>query len=103
MVIFGGVSFDDGLFPLTPTLSPKERENARQRVRAYRMPGMFERRSAWLPLPWGEGWGEGERTERVLPTLEALLFSNREYELVVIAVFSVGLLSRNNAGLLQRM
>ena len=48
-------------FPLTPALSPEERENARQRVGEAGALGMFERRSAWLPLPWGEGWGEGER------------------------------------------
>jgi hypothetical protein len=49
-------------FPLTPALSPEERENARQRVGKSGASGMFERRSAHLPLPRGEGSGEGEQT-----------------------------------------
>jgi len=48
-------------FPLTPALSPRERENGRQRVHKPSAPGMVERRSACLPLPGGEGRGEGEQ------------------------------------------
>ena len=48
------------LFPLTPILSLGEREN---RVRPVAPPvalGFFSRRCAGLPLPEGEGWGEGK-------------------------------------------
>src|ERR1035438_5424659 len=48
------------LFPLTPTLSPREREDSRQSVGESRAVGNCETRSLQLPLPWGEGWGEGE-------------------------------------------
>ena len=57
----------DDLFPLTPALSLGEREQlspvfrdlgARSAMTAL---GLRERRDAILPLPEGEGWGEGER------------------------------------------
>jgi len=53
-----------GLFPLTPALSLGERENRRQLVRRIGAPGFIERRNALLPLPEGEGWGEGEAIAR---------------------------------------
>ena len=40
-------------FPLTPALSPRERENPRQRVGESGASGMIERRSSRLPLLWG--------------------------------------------------
>ena len=45
-------------FPLTPALSPEEREHARQRVGESTAPDMFESPSARLPLPKGRGEGE---------------------------------------------
>ena len=53
-------------FPLTPALSPRERENLRQRVRKPSVSGMLGRRSARPPLPKGEGRGEGERGHRTV-------------------------------------
>jgi hypothetical protein len=50
-----------GLFPLTPALSPREREPRCQRLCEFEALGFFARREMILPLPWGEGWGEGER------------------------------------------
>ena len=48
------------LFPLTLTLSPRERgtviQSGRWSQRARIIPGPEKR----LPLPEGEGWGEGE-------------------------------------------
>jgi hypothetical protein len=47
--------------PLTPALSRREREDSRQSAVNMDASGKVERRSAILPLPAGEGWGEGER------------------------------------------
>src|SRR5437764_386741 len=47
--------YSHDLFPLTPALSLREREQRRQRI------GVVATRSLVLPLPEGEGWGEGER------------------------------------------
>ena len=53
-------------FPLTLTLSLRERE---QRASSWCLAngcwancgtGVIERLWTMLPLPWGEGWGEGE-------------------------------------------
>jgi len=52
----------DGLFPLTPALSPSdaERGNHRQSVGESEALGKFESCPPFLPLPEGEGRGEGE-------------------------------------------
>jgi len=52
-------------FPLTPALSLGEREDHFQRFEGSDAPGMIERRATCLPLPKGEGRGEGE--ERIRP------------------------------------
>ena len=49
-------------FPLTPALSPRERENGPLSVGLTGVLGFVESRDAWLPLPRGEGRGEGNRT-----------------------------------------
>src|SRR5258705_8717085 len=61
-------------FPLTPALSPRERENRRLAIPRTGTLGFDERRYAWLPLPKGEGWGEGERILRPLRALEMQKF-----------------------------
>src|SRR6185369_1203019 len=47
-------------FPLTPALSPRERENRSPVFRQSPTPLCSESRNACLPLPKGEGRGEGE-------------------------------------------
>jgi len=51
----------DAAFPLTPALSPKEREEHRQSVRKSEASRLVERHPSALPLPKGEGRGEGEQ------------------------------------------
>src|ERR1039458_9738412 len=48
------------LFPLTPTLSPKEREAPGKRLAISCTSRLANRLAAMLPLPRGEGRGEGE-------------------------------------------
>jgi NADH-quinone oxidoreductase subunit F len=54
----------DVSFPLTPALSPRERENYRQSVGDSQVVENIKNRASLLPLPGGEGWGEGERSAR---------------------------------------
>ena len=49
-----------GPFLLTSALSLREREDVRQRVREAGAPSIVQRLASVLPLPNGEGWGEGE-------------------------------------------
>ena len=67
-------------FPLTPALSLRERENRSRRVGEFGALGLFERRPAWLPLPEGEGWGEGEETVRLSAGFELRLESRKSYK-----------------------
>jgi hypothetical protein len=54
--------FAEGFFPLTPALSPKERENRPPRFRQPRAPRLVAARDAAFPLPaLPAGEGEGER------------------------------------------
>jgi membrane fusion protein, multidrug efflux system len=66
----GSRGWTDVLFPLTPALSPRERENHRQAVGVSEIAGACEKRRQRLPLPWGEGRGEGERTARPSQSLD---------------------------------
>src|SRR6185369_1499472 len=47
-------------FPLTPPLSPRERENRSPLLHLSAAPRRSQNRNACLPLPKGEGRGEGE-------------------------------------------
>src|SRR5438128_2011059 len=51
-------------FPLTPALSPGEREHRRQSLGESEVLKIGEGRAPGLPLPEGEGRGEGERGVR---------------------------------------
>ena len=52
-------------FPLTPTLSPGERESRRPAFAFFRRCDLVDARPMVLPLLGGEGWGEGERGSRL--------------------------------------
>jgi hypothetical protein len=58
------------LFPVTPALSLEERENHRARVRRFHASALLQRRLVRLPLPKGEGWGEGEGSNWPATTCE---------------------------------
>jgi hypothetical protein len=58
-MVWMGLEYDP--FPLTPALSPKERESHRPRYHTPEVLRFLARRDTNLPLPEGEGWGEGER------------------------------------------
>jgi hypothetical protein len=60
------LDFDHSV-PLTPTLSLGERENRRQSAGESERLGMDENRAWLLPLPEGEGWGEGKRAIELDP------------------------------------
>jgi len=57
-------------FPLTPALSPGERETRNPALGTKRRRGLAEDWRAILPLLRGEGWGEGKGGVRV-PTVRA--------------------------------
>jgi hypothetical protein len=56
----------NGPFPLTPALSPREREKLRPSGGESEIVGVFVSCAMPLPLPEGEGWGEGEQGIRVV-------------------------------------
>ena len=49
------------VFTLTPALSLRGRGRCFAAGSCIRTLRWFETRPTWLPLPAGEGWGEGER------------------------------------------
>jgi hypothetical protein len=56
-----------GLFSLTPALSLREREQRSQSVENLWRASLAEALAMILPLPEGEGWGEGEYYTRPAP------------------------------------
>ena len=55
--------------PLTPTLSRRERGQPSARLKLSRAQGFGDRLTPFLPLPSGEGRGEGTRLlERYMPS-----------------------------------
>src|SRR5204863_308653 len=87
---------EGGFFPLTPALSPKERENRGPVLRHTRAPELFQRQRAGLPLPKGEGRGEGEGSARS-PELRP---SEGKFMGGGLLAFSAGPLCRVDPGLI---
>ena len=57
-------------FPLTPALSLRERETRTPSLEPVWRARFGNTLPTILPLPWGEGWGEGERSAPQLNVLE---------------------------------
>jgi hypothetical protein len=57
----------DVFFPLTPALSLRERVKRSQSFDNSKRASLADAPATILPLPKGEGWGEGEQT--VLPAI----------------------------------
>ena len=57
----GSRSRSDAAFPLTPALSPRERETAGQSLDHSKRANLADTLASIPPLPEGEGWGEGEQ------------------------------------------
>src|SRR5258708_27218590 len=66
------------LFPLTPALSPGERENSRQPFGESAAVGKRERPALLLPLPEGEGRGEREQDAGPGPTPYASILNDHQ-------------------------
>jgi hypothetical protein len=64
------------LFPLTPALSLWERGNRIQPRDESKPFDFSQTRPVWLPLPKGEGWGEGEGTVNLHSVGGSMLQSN---------------------------
>ena len=61
----------DALFPLTPALSLGEWEQRRQFLDISPSAGLADSLASVLPLPEGEGWGEGEEHVRPVRAADA--------------------------------
>ena len=75
----GSHSQSDAAFPLTPTLSLGERENRAQSLDNAGRANLENALTYILPLPWGEGWGEGEQAtlpSRPFDLMECSISSN---------------------------
>src|SRR6185369_7399921 len=60
----GNRGFSSASFPLTPALSLRERETPNSAVEKRRSSGLSKDWKTILPLPEGEGRGEGEAVEQ---------------------------------------
>jgi NADH-quinone oxidoreductase subunit F len=89
-------------FPLTPALSPRERENCRPSVGESKVAENLKHRASLPPLPGGEGWGEGKVSMRK-PETGGIGFprsgvSPLSPEHIIKTIESSGLRGRGGAG-----
>jgi hypothetical protein len=81
----------DGLFPLTPTLSLRERECCHPIVGESRALELKQDRDAMPPLAEGEGWGEGE--QNALSRSRAALAITSRFFLLFLSFCALSLLA----------
>jgi tetratricopeptide (TPR) repeat protein len=93
-----GLAGSDVLFPLTPALSPGEREYHRQPIRESATPENVNALPSGLPFPGGEGRGEGEQGAHP-PGGAAFANGSRNprsalWYLLALVLFALGLMSK---------
>ena len=81
-------------FPLPPTLSRWEREHRLPRLLESGASQLFDERTSFLPLPAGEGRGEGERSKHAVtaasfPTHSHSIFASTAPALRLFCLFAI--------------
>jgi len=80
----------DNPFPLTPVLSPGERETRNSALAVEGSCGLAKNWSTILPLPRGEGRGEGERCERIWDRAHRAVGVKSRFQISLARVWRLG-------------